>query len=204
MAMTTARQKVLSYLKKQRTASAAQIGRALSMSAANVRHHLSVLLSDGRISMVGETKKMGRGRPVKMYRLSEHLRGDNLTLLSDQVLSQWLNKLSESKREDALRALAKGLGEQFERVDPKVPVAKRLAFVVDQLNRFHYQARWEAGAEGPRILLGNCPYAAIIEKHPELCRMDNAMLRDLVGVDEERSKLIPGGREGICYFWVYL
>ena len=50
--MLTARQKVLAHLKKTRSASAREIARALKMSAPNVRHHLSVLCSDGRVEFV--------------------------------------------------------------------------------------------------------------------------------------------------------
>ena len=49
--MVTARQKVLTYLTKNRTASAREISRSLKMSAATVRHHLRVLTSDGRLEM---------------------------------------------------------------------------------------------------------------------------------------------------------
>ncbi len=50
--------------------------------------------------------------------------------------------------------------------------SKRLIEPVEKLSALHYEAGWEAGAEGPRILLGHCPYAGIIAWHPELCRMD--------------------------------
>ncbi len=50
--MITARQKVLAHLKKTRAASAREIARALNMSAPNVRHHLSVLCSDGRVEFI--------------------------------------------------------------------------------------------------------------------------------------------------------
>ena len=67
--MTTARQKVLTYLDKSRTASAREISRALKMSAATVRHHLRVLVSDGRLEMTSVRGRDGRGRPEKVYSL---------------------------------------------------------------------------------------------------------------------------------------
>lgn len=202
MPVTTARQKVLAYLRKQRVASAAQVGHALNMSAANVRHHLSVLLSDGRIAAVNEIKKAGRGRPVKLYRVSENLLGNNLVLLSDKLLEKWLDKLSPSEREEALHALASELLRQVGQSNPDVPVTKRLAFLVERLNELHYQARWEAGAEGPRILFGHCPYAVIVGKHPELCQMDRFLLGDEMGGNASQLAKInpdPGGPHN-CIF----
>ena len=180
MPLTTARQRVLNYLKNQRSASAAQIGRGLNMSAANVRHHLSIMLADGRITLIGEKRRGGRGRPVKSYGLSEKSLGDNFALLSDAILGELLNGLSPVKRDGMLNAIAKTLAVQFEANNLNIPVTKRLAIIVDKLNELHYQARWEAGPQGPRILFAHCPYAAIIEKHPELCRMDEILVGNLM------------------------
>ena len=193
MPVTTARQKVLAYLKKNQSVSATQIGRALKMSAANVRHHLSVLASDGRIEEIGVVQKEGRGRPTKLYRLSENLLGNNLALLSDRLLDEWLGNLSSSKREDALSALAKGLVNEIGQAESKIPVAKRLALVIEKFNEMNYQARWEAGAEGPNILFGHCPYAAVIEKHPVLCQMDAILVGELM--DTKARQLAKIGQE---------
>jgi predicted ArsR family transcriptional regulator len=180
MSMITARQRVLGYLKKQRSASAAQIGRGLNMSAADVRYHLSIMLGDGRVALISEKRRAGRGRPVKLYGLSEKSLGDNFALLSDAVLGELLNGLSPVKRDGMLNAIAKTLAIQFDTDNLNIPMTKQLAIIVDKLNELHYQARWEAGPQGPRILFAHCPYAAIIEKHPELCRMDEFLVGNLM------------------------
>jgi predicted ArsR family transcriptional regulator len=180
MAMTTARQRVLNYLKKQRSASAAQIGRGLNMSAATVRHHLSIMLGDGRIAIIGAKRSGVRGRPVKLYKLSEKYLGDNFALLSDTVLNEMLKKLSPAKQKEVIHAIAKRLALQFDENDLNFPMAKRLSLIIEKLNAYHYQARWEAGAEGPHILFAHCPYAEIIERHPELCQMDEVLLGKLM------------------------
>src|SRR5712691_7553048 len=88
MSVTTARQKVLAYLNKTRTASAREISRALKMSAATVRHHLRVLASDGRLEMTSVRGREGRGRPEKMYSLPRAALGDNLSALADALLTE--------------------------------------------------------------------------------------------------------------------
>ncbi len=192
----TSRQKVQAFLKKQHSASAMQIGRALNMAAPDVRHHLSILLADERIVMLGEIRNKGRGRPVKMYGLSGNALGDNLALLSSGLLDELLKKPSDTKRQAAMHTLAVRLYDQIGRIDQNKHGTKRLATLVEKLNEHHYQARWEAGSEGPRILFARCPYAAIIEQHPELCQMDGFMLeeemdgqaRQLAKIDQK-----PGG-----------
>ena len=114
----------------------------------------------------------------------------------DAALSTWLDVLQPDERNEALRALGQRLGRDAPAKGASF--ARRLASVAEQLSRLHYDAHWEAGAEGPRMILGRCPYAAIIERHPELCQADAAMLGALLesGV-EQRSKLQP-----VCIFLV--
>jgi predicted ArsR family transcriptional regulator len=87
--------------------------------------------------------------------------------------------------------------------DPFVnlPISKRLAMLVEKLNERHYQSRWEAGAEGPRVIFGRCPYAAVIEGHPELCRMDAEVLVRALNGDVRQVEKIAKGR-GACIFSV--
>jgi len=183
--MTTARQRVLNYLKKQRSASAEQIGRGLNMSAATVRHHLSIMLGDGRIATVGVKRTDKRGRPVKLYRLSEKSLGENFAVLSDAVLSELLTGLSPAKQSEAINTIARKLALQLggeDNLNIDVPIAKRLAIIIEKLNEWHYQARWEASAQGPHILFAHCPYSAIIDKYPELCQMDEFLLAELMDI----------------------
>jgi DeoR family transcriptional regulator, suf operon transcriptional repressor len=191
MSVTTARHKVLTYLNKTRIASVRDISRALKMSAANVRHHLRVLTSDGRLEMNSVKAREGRGRPEKMYSIPRAALGDNLSALSEALLT-------EAGTSVRMEALAKRLtGESNFKSQP---VAKRLILVVEKLNQMNYHARWEAGPQGPRILFGHCPYAAIIVKHPELCRMDEAMLTELMGQSAEQLTKIGREGSGVCVF----
>ena len=158
---------------------------------ANVRHHLRVLASDGRLEIISLRGGEGRGRPEKIYSIPRTALGDNLSGLSDALLAE----AGSGVRVDVLaRRLAGESSLQSE------PVAKRLSLLVEKLNQMKYHARWEAGPEGPRVIFGHCPYAAIIEKHPELCRMDEALLKELMGQSAEQLAKI--GRDGslACLF----
>jgi predicted ArsR family transcriptional regulator len=189
--MVTARQKVLGYLNKNRTASAREISRALKMSAATVRHHLRVLTSDGRLEMSFVRGREGRGRPEKVYSLPRTALGHNLSALGDAVLL-------EAGGTVHMDALAKRLAGESRFANQ--PVAKRLNLTVEKLNQMNYHARWEAGPQGPRLIFGHCPYAAIIEKHPELCQMDEELLNQLMG--DTATQMFKIGRDGsaVCVF----
>jgi predicted ArsR family transcriptional regulator len=191
--MTTARQKVLTYFEKSRTASAREIARALKMSAATVRHHLRVLVSDGRVELWAVRGRDGRGRPEKIYALPRAALGDNLTALSDALLT-------EAGSGVGMEALARRLAGGVNFADE--PLAKRLNQTVEKFNQMSYHAHWEAGPEGPRILFGHCPYAAIIDRHPELCKMDVTLLKEWMV--QPARQILRTGKDGstVCVFVV--
>ncbi len=183
----TTRQRILTHLKKTHSASAREMARALNLSAPNVRHHLGVLVADGRVTVLRQ-RAAGRGRPVKVYGLAPALEGDNLAALVEALLTE------SSVQMDAL---AKRLldADAFS----GQPAAKRLALIVEKLNAMKYQARWEAGAEGPRVIFGRCPYAAVIEGHPELCRMDASLLENALEKKVRQLGKIEKA-QGTCVF----
>lgn len=190
MTVTTARQKVLSQLYKVRAASAREVARGLKMSAATVRHHLRVLVSDGRLEVSSVRGREGRGRPEKVYAIPRAALGDNLSALSEAL---W----TEAGPSVRVEALARRLAGE---IDFKgQPVAKRLNLLVGKLNVMNYHARWEAGSGGPRIIFGHCPYAAILAKRPELCKMDAALLGELFGDEFEQIAWIEKS-QGLCIF----
>ncbi len=196
MTVTTARQKVLNQLTKLGPASPRDLARALRMSDATVRHHLRVLASDGRVTPLPSPQQGGprgvgeRGRPVKIYALSPALAGDNLPALTSALLAESTVPM-ETLAKHILDASA--IGNQ--------PLTRRLTLLVEKLNAKHYQARWEAGADGPRVIFGRCPYAAVIEGHPELCQMDASLLSNSLRMDARQSAKIEKGR-GMCVFGV--
>ena len=189
--MTTSRQRILAHLKKTRSASAREIARALKLSAPNVRHHLSVLCSDGRVEMTAINNREGRGRPEKVYSLSQAALGDNLSALAEAVLTEAGSALK-------MEAVAHLILDEHQFAGQ--PINKRLTLLIEKLNQMHYQAHWEAGAGGPRVIFGRCPYARVIEGHPEICKMDTALLQNALVRSISPLKKIETPAKGTCPF----
>ncbi len=166
------RQAILAYLQKNTSATAIGLSQALDSTIPNIRHHLSILLQEGAIMAFSppRSRQSGRGRPTTFYRLSPHNQPDNLDRLASALL-----ELVQSPPPSALKPadpLAQLAYRLFNFSGPAATLTQRLNHVIRQLNLHHYQARWEAGAAGPQIQFRNCPYAAILPEHPELCRFD--------------------------------
>ncbi len=181
--MQTTRQSILDFLGARGSASAQQMAQAFGMSTQNLRRHLRILEQRGLIA-VSQPAANGRGRPQLVYALTTQAQPDHLAGLSSALL--------RGLRPANLRPLAQRLiGQQPAR--PVRNTSQRLVAAMRQLEPMGYRPRWEARPGGPQVVLGHCPFAAIIEQHPELCQVDAYMLEELLGADaEQASKLQPG------------
>jgi predicted ArsR family transcriptional regulator len=196
----TTRSRILDYFRKQQVASARELSLALGMTAANIRHHLSVLESNGLIEVVRQQRE-GRGRPVDIYGLSRRELGDGLGELAGAMFDVWVRNATEEARTNGLRSMARQLaGDNLP--DRSANIQRRLALAVDRLNQLHYQARWEASVAGPRVVLGYCPFSAIIASYPELCTMDAFLLGAQLGQPVTQTAKLQSTSRGLpfCLF----
>jgi predicted ArsR family transcriptional regulator len=196
------RLRILDYLRKQQTASVNELSTTLAMTGANVRHHLAMLESNDLIELISQRRE-GRGRPVNVYALSRRVLGDGLDGLAGAMLEVLLRGAAPAAQESGLRAMAHKLGGS-DIPDRATPLPRRLSQAVERLNELHYQARWEAGIDGAHIILGHCPYAAIIAAYPELCRMDAHLLEQRSASPVEQVARLQRSAKGypFCTFRV--
>jgi predicted ArsR family transcriptional regulator len=192
---TTTRLRILDHFRKHQTASVRELSQFMGMTGANIRHHLAVLESNDLIEIVGQRNE-GRGRPLNVYGLSRRVQGDGLDRLAAALLDIWLGGASDEIQAAGLQSVAERLAGV---TDVKVPVMKQLVRTVERLNELQYQARWEASAAGPRLILGHCPYAAIVANHPELCRMDALLLETRLGPSVEQTAKLQLNDKGLPF-----
>ncbi len=198
--MPTVRQKVFTYISKRRSASAAEVARDLRMTQANARHHLSLLLKNGQVEVAGKRSagKKG-GRPQQLYAVSRTILGDGLPSLSHHLLDEMLGSVNRQQRASLMHKLGQRLASPLTSGSGFTSPMLRLNETVRHLNKLGYESRWEAHASGPRIILGHCPYAAIIRDHPELCEMDSALLTEYLAQPVEQTTKLEGSEEGRPY-----
>jgi predicted ArsR family transcriptional regulator len=196
------RLRILDHIRKHQTASVGELGRVLGMTGANIRHHLAVLESNDLVEVVGRRQE-GRGRPLGVYGLSRRMLGDGLDELAGVLLEVWLNGAKDEVRESGLRAVAQRLIVN-NTPHQDISITQRVGQAVNRLNELHYQARWEASAAGPRLILGNCPFSAIIASHPELCQMDSYLLEAQLDLPVDQTEKLKRSTKGLpfCSFLV--
>lgn len=204
-AVQSTRERILAYLDENPLASAQGLSRAWGLTRADIRYHLNALEREGLIEPVARPggTLAGRGRPVKHYRRASGA-GRSYAELCRALLEVVDDAVPEEQREAALRKTAERLAAGH--AVPDSPV-QRMNETVRFLTQLGYRARWEASARGPRVLLRGCPYAALLEAHPEICQVDCFLLETLTGLQLRQDARInlETGRPPACVFspeWV--
>ncbi|MBX3004734.1 MAG: helix-turn-helix domain-containing protein [Anaerolineales bacterium] len=195
--MQATRQRILDFLSARGSATAKQMALAFGMSSQNLRHHLEILEQRQLISASQPAGRRGRGRPQRLYALAPQAQPDGLAGLSRALLHGLPVGGKAAAR--SLRALAQRL------LGPRRPSghgSQRLLAAMRQLEPLGYRPRWEARPEGPQVVLGHCPFSAIIAQHPELCQMDAYLLEELLDTPLEQISKLQTGPQGTpqCIF----
>ncbi len=165
--------RIIEYLQKNQSATAAELAQALMVTKGDVQYHLKLLKQVGTIRRLAQTvQRKSRGRPSLLFQLSPLSQPDNLAGLASALLEALLPTTAAELDEAQTAAFDRLASALFGSPELLPSLTQTLNQVVARLNRYPYQARWEARRVGPCILLKNCPYAQILPEHPELCRLD--------------------------------
>lgn len=195
--MQETRQGILDYLRTNHQATPGELSRNLQVTAANIRNHLGILQEQGLVEVVGQSVPSGRGRPRQLYALNSSAKANNLAQLTRALL-----ECIAPDQEEILRNVARTLAGESLALHPNP--TQRLYQAVQRLNALNYNARWEARLGGPRVMLEHCPYAPILNQHPELCQMDGYLVERLTGLDVQQTARIEQSSTGpkACIFSV--
>jgi predicted ArsR family transcriptional regulator len=146
-----------------------------------VRGHLQTLERDGLVRQRG-TRKATR-KPHFAFELteeSERLFPKPYDLLLNQFLHVLKKETDPGRLQTMMQAVGSALAEEqrFEKSDDR---EVRIANALKVLETLGGAARIER-EEGRLFIRGNtCPLAAVVCEHPEVCRMTERLISDIVG-----------------------
>jgi len=185
------RDQILELLQHRPNITAAEMSRALRVTRADIRYHLKLLVAQGLIVQMPAITRPGSlaspGRPSHTYQLSQSGRPDMLAALSSVLLEIGQRSASTEPFLDQLAARLIPI-DAANALQTSLP--QRLNTSIQIINQHPYQARWEAHKAGPQVILYNCPFSAIIDRHPELCKVDRRMLENLTGLRAIQTRKI--------------
>lgn len=159
------------------------LARELDLTDNGVRAHLATLERDGIVRQRGSVRRgSGGGKPAYIYELTTEAE-ELFPKAYEPVLSQLLDVLATQLGPEESEALLRSVGRRIAegQTVPAGGVRGGLEAAVGVLNELGGLAELEV-RDGSFVIRGySCPLAGVAPDHPEVCRMVETLLTDLVG-----------------------
>jgi predicted ArsR family transcriptional regulator len=194
------RQAIIEALKTAGQATVNQLSETVGISPATIRHHLNVLLADGLVSQ--EDKRQDVGRPVHVYCLTvqaENLFPHQYHRLVERLLAQVKETLSSETVQMLLDSLAASLIDERQQELGQGTIEERMNRLVALLAQEGFLAEWERSDQELRLIGYHCPYYFVGQHHPEICQIDETMIRLALGPEVAKETCLLDG-DSACQF----
>jgi predicted ArsR family transcriptional regulator len=178
-----------------------ELAAAVGLTDNAVRLHLSTLERDGLIRQSGVRRVEGPGKPATLYDIDP--KADALfSQAYAPVLSALIDELSrEMSPDDAVklmravgRRLATGAAQPRANANPETRAALGAAL----LNSLGGDAQVERTGDALSIRGCGCPLSLVTARRPEVCRLVEALLSEVLGVSVQES-CDRGERPQCCF-----
>lgn len=182
---------------------AASIAARLDLTTAAVRRHLDGLTAEGLLE-AGEPFRRGprgRGRPAKVYRVTDAGR-DEFEHAYDDLAASALSYVAEIGGDEAVAEFARRrllyLEEAYRVALSAVGPDKAPEAIAEMLTEEGYAASVEPSPQGGlQICQHHCPVAHVASQFPQLCEAETEMIGRLLGTHVQRLATIAHG-DGVC------
>ena len=159
-----------------------ELAQALHLTGNGVRSHLLALERDGLVRQGGARR--GQGKPAYTYELTpeaDYLFPKAYDTILDELLTVLSAHLSPYALEPILHDLARRLSAGH--IAPPGDLESRVERGVDLLREMGGLPELEERAGTFTIHGYSCPLAALVPRHPEACRLAEAVLTNVTGAD---------------------
>ena len=206
------RHRIMLHVLRHGPISATDIAEEFGLTAAGVRRHLDNIVADGHAEIVTVARSGQRGRPAKMFKLTDAGRGhfghdyDNLALLALRTLKQTggdaavesfaaqrIHQLLEDLELDQGTDLTRGESASEDDED----VVEKAQAIAAALTERGYAATVDNSAGGVQICRHHCPIQEVAQEFPELCAAEHRVVAELLGQHTQPLATIADGN-GIC------
>jgi predicted ArsR family transcriptional regulator len=196
---------VLELIRTLPQATVASLAEALDVSPITVRHHLGNLQSEGLIAIAVERKHVGR--PKHVYTLTEAAQRyfpNQYHVLADRLLDTLKEMLPADQVAGIIDTVAAGVVVQYGNLPgtkANGSLEDRLNWLVAVLGQEGFMAEIKR-IDGNIVLTEtNCPYIYVGQRHPEVCHIDQSLIKQVMGADVEQTSCVLKG-DAACVFCV--
>jgi predicted ArsR family transcriptional regulator len=176
-----------------------ELAEALTLTDNAVRAQLTALQRDGLVRQSGT--RPGKRKPNVIFDLTakaEHLFPKVYGLILRYLLDALNESISSKKMDEVVRTVGHRLAQDYrpavKAVQPRDQIDQAIN-VLRELGGF-----CEQKGQNGKVILGcfDCPLAAAVEGHPEVCRLVETVLADVLGVPvHQRCQTDPSPQ---CHF----
>ncbi|MQC26131.1 MAG: ArsR family transcriptional regulator [Chloroflexi bacterium] len=200
--MTSTREQVLQNLLNRQRCTINDLADAVEINPISVRHHIGKLETEGLVS--SEEERHGVGRPRRIYFLTEkgveQFPARNVRLTS-QLITQLKHNLGADQVDKLFSDMAASLSKHH-RVDARLKdlnLDQRLDLIETTLTEEGFTVQVERTDETITIRETSCPYFHVGQKHSEVCRMDQALISEVLATTPERTTCLLDGDNHCTY-----
>ncbi|GAA1791417.1 transcriptional regulator [Luedemannella flava] len=201
------RTRVAALLLEHGGATAGELGEHLGLSPAAIRKHLDAMLADGQVVSREQPAQGRRGRPAKIFSLTDAGRVACGPHHYDDLAGAALRYLARQHGDAEVARFAAALvGALEERCEAAMgqggddPLLRAEA-LADALSAEGYAASATVIASGGQLCQHHCPVAHVAAEFPQLCEAETQVISRLVGSHVQRLATIAHG-DGVCTTYI--
>jgi predicted ArsR family transcriptional regulator len=191
--MQATRERILKILKERGQATVKELSEVLDLTTVTIRHHLDTLRREDLVAAPDVRHRKAPGRPQHVYTLTEEASDffpKRYERLIDFMFDEIRSRFSDEEVEEMMVRIGKRIARSIT-ISPSAGIEERVVVAVSFMDERGYMADWEKTGDGTyRIQVANCPYEGVARRHSEVCRIDQTMLRELLGVSSEEIKRV--------------
>ena len=206
-ALTGAPARVARVLLESGPTTASALATDLGLTGTAIRRHLDSLVDAGfaeanETAPFGPTKPRGRGRPAKVFTLTDAGRSAFDQAYDDLAIAA-LRHIADSGGEQAVMDFARGRASDMERryrqlVEQGATISDRAQLLAQALRDDGFASTADISGElGVQLCQHNCPVAHVAEEFPQLCDAETEAFGRLVGTHVARLATLSHG-DGVC------
>ena len=176
---------------------------ALGVSDTAIRQQLQYLIADGLIESA-RAQRSGRGRPGKVYALTDNARHLFACECEDLALALYNELLLEQGPEVVRRLLdrvGQRLADEYSHQMRGLELQDRVRMYAQLLDDRGIMSDISEQDDALVLHEYNCPYHELAAAHAEICEMEQKMLSQVLGADVELTHTIVEGHHR-CSFVV--
>jgi predicted ArsR family transcriptional regulator len=196
------RQRVARSILVNGPSTAAALAQRLDLTPAAVRRHLDQLVDEGAVEArePRSAAVRGRGRPAKLFALTEHGR-DGFDQQYDDLAVDALRFLAETGGAEAVRAFAERrvafVEERFAEVSQQQPKLRPAEALAQVFTDEGYAAAVRELPMGEQLCQQHCPVSHVAHEFPQLCEAETEAIGRVLGRHVQRLATIAHG-DGVC------